>query len=79
MCLRKYMLKPKKYLRRNKKLHKRLEIKPMTTLLNKPTVFEIIAPKEEYDKTIEKIDEVRLTKSFLEDCLKTSEKYNNAK
>ncbi len=78
MRLRRYMLKPKRYLRRNKKSY-RLETKPMTTLLNKPTVFEVIVPKEEYDKIIKKIDEVRLTKSFLEDCLKTSEKYNNAK
>ncbi|MCH5209799.1 MAG: hypothetical protein J1F01_02440 [Oscillospiraceae bacterium] len=42
--------------------------------VTKPNVFEVIIDKENFDKTKEKIDEIRLSKSFLQDCLEVAKK-----
>lgn len=42
--------------------------------ITKPSVFEVIADNENFDKAKNKINEVRLPKSFLQECLDVAKK-----
>ena len=54
---------------------KEKEDKDMSAVIDKPSVFEVITSKENYDKTVERINETRLPQSFLDECIRTSELY----
>ena len=47
----------------------------MAVIVEKPSVFEVKVSKDNYNSTINKLNEVRLSKTFLEECLETLEKY----
>lgn len=42
--------------------------------ITKPSVFEISVDKKDFDKAREEVNEVRLTKSFLDECLEVARK-----
>lgn len=42
--------------------------------VTKPSVFEISVDKKDFDKAKAEVNEVRLTKSFLDECLEVARK-----
>ena len=47
-------------------------------VLTKPTVYEVKTTKENRDEILRQIHEPRLTKEFLEQCMKVSKKLRDA-
>ena len=47
--------------------------------ITKPSVFEVSVDKKDFDKAKEEVNEVRLTKSFLDECLETAEQLRKNK
>ena len=48
----------------------------MVGIIKKPSVFEVKASENNYDSTINKLNEIRLSKTFLEECLGIYGKYH---